>query len=153
MKINSQLIKDYEQLQQTTNLQEAYQEFIKLFHSLHIHLSKAFPDYAFAGNIVENGMDYSYFHFTNEHYKKLGLKFVVTYLHKEGKFNIWLSGYNRKIQEDFTRELRKKDFSYTLTTDPNRTDYILKNEILADRNYERIESEIQDFINHINTLV
>lgn len=58
MDFDVDLLLEYKELLQTTNLKECYQEFIKLFRYIRVALEKSMPEYKFQGNIVENGMDY-----------------------------------------------------------------------------------------------
>lgn len=76
MNFDVDLLSEYKELLQTANLREGYQEFIKLFRYIRVALEKSMPEYKFQGNIIENGMDYSYFLFTNKNLKEKGLKIV-----------------------------------------------------------------------------
>ncbi len=82
MNFDKNLLMTYKKLIQTTELERSYQEFLRLFRFLRVELEKELPDYRFQGNIVENGMDYSYFQFTNDTLKKKGLKIAVTSIHR-----------------------------------------------------------------------
>lgn len=156
--INIKNILEYKKLIQTTNLQQDYQAQTKLFRSIRIALKKEFPKYEFTGNIVENNMDYAYFQFTNELLKSKGLKFVLVFLYKEFRYEIWLSGYNRKIQSDYFNKFENIKLKYILTTDPNRTDYIVRGQIAVDySNVDKIVGDIKlgssKFINDIEKLL
>lgn len=126
MKFNSEYLKTYENIIKTTDLLKGYQEFIKLFRYIKIKLEEALPLFSFCGNIVENGMDYSYFFFTDEELKNKGLKIVVVFVHKDFNFEVWLSGYNRKYQTEFYEKLKDQDLEYDLNHEPTKKDYILR---------------------------
>lgn len=157
MKINSNYINDYKNIIQTTNLQKGYQEFVKFFRYLRTYLEKQMPGYIFTRNIVENNMDYSYFQFTNQSLKAKGLKIVIAFIHQSFTYEVWLSGVNRKVQNEYYNILRNRNvIKYTLTNNPNKTDYILKNQIIKSCNYDNIdlllkemELNIIDFINNL----
>lgn len=140
MNFNKQYLETYKNLLDTTELQRGYQEFIKLFRFLRIELAKELSDFSFAGNIVENAMDYSYFQFTNKYLKAKGIKIVVAFIHKDFCFEIWVSGYNREIQCDYYEKLKNNPLKYCLNDNPSRVDYILKSEI--DKNIELYCSDI-----------
>jgi hypothetical protein len=106
---------------------------------LRTYLQKELPEFSFTGNIVENNMDYSYFQFTNEALKSRALKIVIAFVHGEFTYQIWLSGMNRETQRKHYEELKKKDHPYTLTNNPDKTDYILKAELIGEPNYNDIE--------------
>lgn len=125
MNFDADLLSGYKELLRTTNIVECYQEFIKLFRYVRVVLEKSMPEYKFQGSIVENGMDYSYFLFTNDHLKEKGLKIAVVFVHREFQFKVWLSGFNRKYQSKYYDLLKGKTIPFELTDNPTRNDYIL----------------------------
>ena len=98
MHFDPHLLETYRTLLQTTDLQRAYQEFIRLFRFLRNELERQLPDFHFQGSIAENAMDYAYFSFTNPDLKEKGLKLVVAFVHRNFQLEVWLSGINRKSQ-------------------------------------------------------
>jgi len=123
---NENLLMTYKVLLQTTELEKSYQEFISLFRFVRVELEKEMPDYKFQGSIIENGMDYSYFQFSNEHLKNKGLKIAVVFVHRSFQFEVWVSGYNRKYQNQYYDIIKNKECVFELCNNPNRNDYILK---------------------------
>lgn len=159
MKFNRDLLNEYKTLLQTTDLIEAYQEFIKLFRFLRIELEKTMTEYRFQGNIAENGMDYSYFLFWNEELKSKGLKIAVVFVHRDFRFEVWVSGFNRKYQSKYYDILKDKEIPFELTSSPTKTDYILR--VPADisdisngdyvvEKIKSISDELLIFIKHLN---
>ena len=135
MEIRFEYIQEYESLLKTTHLQRDYQEFVKFFKQLRVSLEQALPDCSFLGVIMENGMDYSYFQFTNDALREQGLKIVIAYVHTTCSLEVWLSGVNRKTQASVFARLQKTGTNYEQTPDPNRFDYILKTKILPARGF------------------
>lgn len=126
MTVNVELLREYKELLQTTNVQKCYQEFVKLFRSIRSELEKCMSEYKFQGSITENGMDYSYFQFTSSDLKEKGLKIAVVFVHANFQFEVWLSGVNRKYQTIYYNQLKERDIPFILTDDPVRRDYILR---------------------------
>lgn len=126
MKFDMDLLLEYKELLQKTNLRECYQEFIKLFRYIRVSLEKSMPEYKFQGNIVENGMDYSYFSFTNHQLKEKGLKIAVIFVHRDFQFEVWLSGFSRKYQSKYYDLLKERNIPFELTDNPAQKDYILR---------------------------
>ena len=123
MTFNSALLNRYRTLLQTTDLQMAYQEFIRFFRYLRTELEKQMPDCKFQGGIVENAMEYAYFSLTNDCLRTEGLKIVVAFVHKTFQLEVWISGVNRKVQCSWKEKLeislaklkeRKKDIEAEL---------------------------------------
>jgi hypothetical protein len=140
---NGECINEYKRLIQTTNLQKGYQEFIKFFRNLRAYLQREMPAFTFTGNIVENNMDYSYFQFSNEDLKSKGLKIVIAFVHADFDFQIWLSGINREIQRKQYEILKATGHPYTLTDNPNKTDYILRTDLIAECNFGNPQESFQ----------
>lgn len=149
MKINSNYINEYKKILQSTNLQKGYQEFIKFFRGFRTYLADNLSEYKFTGNIVENNMDYSYFQFSNDDLQSKGLKFVIAFTHYKFEYEIWLSGMNRKIQINYHSKLSKAKHKYTMSPDPNRFDYILKDKLFDELNYDDCEKLFNTAIKNI----
>jgi len=159
MEIRFEFIREYETMLQTTQLQRDYQEFLRFFRYLRAYLEGELPAYAFAGGVMENGMDYSYFQFTGSGLREQGLKIVVAYVHGTCSLEVWLSGVNRKTQAAVFERLQKTGSDYEQTPDPNRFDYILKAKLLPARGFsggDELFCEIRDnavrFIENVTRL-
>ena len=126
MNFNKEYLATYKTLIQTTELQKGYQEFIKLFRFLRVELEKELAGFQFSGNIQENNMDFAYFQLVSDELKAKGIKIQIVFVHKVFRFEIWASGYNRKIQCDYYEKLKNRVLPYALNDNPNRVDYILK---------------------------
>ena len=116
-------------------------------------------EYKFQGNIVENGMDYSYFLFTSESLKEKGLKIAIVFVHSNFQFEVWLSGYNRNYQLKYYDLLKGKNIPFQLTDNPARKDYILRvvleeNVDISDADLltERIQNISDDLLMFAETL-
>ena len=149
MKINTNYINGYKKILQSTDLQKYYQEFVKFFRGLRTYLADNLSEYKFTGNIVENNMDYSYFQFSNDDLQSKGLKFVIAFTHNTFEYEIWLSGMNRKIQINYHGKLSKAKHKYKMSPDPNRFDYILKEKLFDEVDYDDCEKLFNNAINNI----
>jgi hypothetical protein len=94
-------------------------------------------------------MNYSYFQFTNDKLQSKGLKFVVAFTHNKFEYEIWLSGMNRKIQVEYHGKLSNIKHAYTMSPDPNQFDYILKDKLFNEVNYDNCEKVFDDAKNNI----
>ena len=111
---------------QTTDVQKAYQEFIRLFRFLGNELERQMPDFRFQSSVTENAMDYAYFSFTNPALKEKDLKLVVAFDHKNFRLEVWLSGANRTAQCRWAEQWRTCPPPMELTQEPNRTDFVVR---------------------------
>lgn len=126
MNFDPALLETYRTLLQTTDLQKAYQEFVRLFRYLRNELERQLPDFRFQSGITENAMDYAYFSFTNPALKEKGLKLVVAFEHKNFRLEVWLSGANRTAQCRWAERWRACPSPMELTQDPNHTDFVVR---------------------------
>lgn len=126
------LLACYRNLLQTTQLQKAYQEWLRWFRFLRGELENQMPEFKFQAAVAENGMDYAYFQFASFPLKEKGLKIAVVFLHREFRLEVWLSGVNRKSQVLWEEKLRSTLTSFSLTADPLHTDYILRAPVPVD---------------------
>ena len=160
IKANSKYINEYKKIIQTTDIQLGYKELINSIKHLKSYLQKEMKNFIFSKNIVENNLEYTYFHFTNKELKSHGLKLVLVFTHKEFKFEIFLSGVNRQKQINFFNDIKDKKIKYILSNNPSKTDYVLKYEINDNFNYETLEeisidiySDIKEFTKYILLLL
>ncbi|RHO56120.1 hypothetical protein DW094_05715 [Ruminococcaceae bacterium AM07-15] len=126
MHFDPHLLETYRTLLQTTDLQRAYQEFIRLFRFLRSELERQLPDFRFQSGIAENAMDYAYFSFTNPDLKEKGLKLVVAFVHQNFQLEVWLSGVNRTVQGRWAEHWSTCLLPIELTKDPDHTDFIVR---------------------------
>lgn len=159
MEFNKNYLSEYKKLIETTDLQKGYQEFIKLFRFLRTELKKALPEYDFSGHIVENNMDFAYFQLSDDELIASGLKIQVVFIHKDFRFEVWVSGYNRKIQCAYYEKLKSQTIPYALNNNPNRVDYIIKTPLNENLDLsdgfgvlEEIKVHVLDCVNYIKTV-
>ena len=126
MYFDAALLETYRALLQTTDLQKAYQEFIRLFRFLRNELERQMPDFRFQSSITENAMDYAYFSFTDPALKEKGLKLVIVFDYKNFRLEVWLSGVNRTAQCRWAENWSTCPPPMKLTTDPNHTDFVVR---------------------------
>ena len=81
-------------------IQRAYQGLMKYIMDLRTQLSKKFPDFA-PGNIYHGYMDMTYFPISPESLKSRKLKIAVVFNYDQFRFEVWLAGYNKQIQQKY----------------------------------------------------
>lgn len=144
METNHQLLKMYKNLIQTTQIQECYQYIMKLIHDIYTILKNDLNTFQFSNKVIENNMNFSYFQLTNPQLKKQGLKIQIIFIHQSCQFEVWLSGYNGHIQQQYYQKLNSK-CPFQLCENPQKNDYIVKIPIIKDITID----DTQDVINEI----
>lgn len=156
MSFDQSVFWEYKHILETTTVQQGYQQVIQLIKYISAELEKELPEYTFMGRVVENQMDFSYFQATRESLKESGLKVQVVFIHSTCKFEVWISGYNRKIQSRYYKMLCNSECPFEVCSDPERNDFILKapveKEITTDTP-EAIIAEIKGKVTELETYI
>lgn len=126
MNFDRSLLESYRTLLQTTDLQPAYQEFIRMFRWLRTELERQMPDCRFQGGVCENAMEYAYFSFSPPQLRENGLKLVVAFVHRSFRLEVWLSGMNRAAQCRWARQLPVCPPPMEIAADPARCDWLVR---------------------------
>lgn len=132
MTFDRDLLETYRSLLRDTELQRAYQEFVRFFRWLRGSLEQQLPEFRFQSGIAENAMDYAYFSFTSPELREKGLKLVVAFVHKEFQLEVWLSGVNRQAQCRWADRLPGCEAPMEKTADPAHLDYLVRLPVTAD---------------------
>ncbi|KYG84482.1 hypothetical protein AWW67_05065 [Roseivirga seohaensis] len=79
----------------------AYNELVKFVMKLRAEFSKGLSDkYSFTG-ILHGYMDYTYFYYSNDFLKTKKLKLGLVLNHLEMRFEVWLLGNTKPIQQKY----------------------------------------------------
>jgi len=72
--------------------------------------------------------------------KSKRLKIAIVYLHEQGRFEVWLSGTNRKIQAEYINFMRNKDIGgYKLSQVMPGVDSIIEATMVEDPDFDHPE--------------
>lgn len=154
MHFDPALLETYRTLLQTTDLQRAYQEFIRLFRFLRTELERQMPDFRFQGGITENAMDYAYFSFTDPDLKEKRLKLVVAFQYQRFQLEVWLSGVNRAAQLRWVEHWRDCPPPMELTPDPNHTDFVVRLPVEAElSDGEKLAAAVKETANRLLRII
>jgi len=84
----------------------AYDALVKFVMQVRTNCIKKFTDrYAFSG-MLHGYMDYTYFYYTNEFLKSKKLKLGLVLNHVDMRFEIWLLGNTKTIQQTYWNALK-----------------------------------------------
>ena len=127
-------------------IQKAYQGLMEYFRDFRSHLKNRYPSYSVSSSIYYGYMDMTYFSFFPESIKRRNLKIAIVFVHDTFRFEVWLSGVNRDVQEQFWDLISKLDWNkYHMTTNPRRDDFILDHIMIPDPDF----SDLDSLTNHI----
>ena len=140
-------------------IQKGYKNILDYLLYLQSYLKKKYSEYNFPGSFYHGYLDMSYFAFIPPSLKDKNLKIAMVFNYEAFRFEIWLCGYNKRIQKKYWEHFKnRKTECYIIPATIKGYDSILEDhfpEIVAgglERTAE-IEGRIQRFIKHIeNTL-
>lgn len=82
-------------------VQKAYKGLMEYVMNLRTHFMKKYPDYFVSGSIYYGYMDMTYFSFTPGSLQQQKLKIAIVFIHEAFRFEVWLGGYNRQVQQKY----------------------------------------------------
>lgn len=96
----------YKKLLEKGDIQVAYAELVKYVQKLKIEFSKDLSDTYSVGSVFQGYMDYTYFYLSNDYLKDKKLKLGLVFNHTHVRFEMWLLGQTKDIQEKYWRLLK-----------------------------------------------
>lgn len=142
-------------------IQLAYKGLMEYLSALRNDFSREYPEYEFPGTLYFGYMDMSYFSIVPPSLKPHKLKIAVVFLHQEFRFEVWLSGVNRQVQNDCWQRIKEMGWNrYPLVAKIQGSDAIIEHILVESPNFDEpeqlnqlIESETKDFILKIEDLI
>ena len=142
-------------------IKEAYRGLMDYFNSLRLYFEKKYPDHSVSGSIYYGYMDMTYFSFTPKSLKTRKLKVAIVYLHEAFRFEVWLVGYNKKIQSKYWKLIKDSNWKkYHLPSTTKGVDSIIEFILTDNPNFnklekltDKIESETLNFIKDVENFL
>jgi hypothetical protein len=139
-------------------IQKAYRGIMDYVMQLRTHILNKYPEYS-VGNIYYGYMDMTYFPLFPKSLKSRKLKIAIVFLHDTCRFEVWLSGNNRQIQQKYSELIRNNNWN-KYRMDPNNLDSILENTLEANPDFsgpdtltKKIEISTLSFIKDIEVFL
>ena len=149
-------IKEYKKQLGKGVIQRTYQGLMKYIMDLRTHFSKNFPDFA-PGNIYHGYMDMTYFPVFPKSLKSRKLKIAVVFNYSQFRFEAWLVGYNKQVQQKYWILFQESDWNkYRIPSAIKGVDSIVEYTLVENPDFvdldgltKQIEKGTLDFINDI----
>ena len=100
-------------------IKEAYRGLMEYVMDLRSYFKNKYPDYYVSGSIYQGYMDMTYFAFFPESLKRRKLKIGIVFIHDTATFQVWLIGYNKKVQTKYWKMI--KDSKWNKYRSPSTT--------------------------------
>ena len=156
----NQAVEEYTEQLKLGRIREAYRGIMSFMSGLKAFMERLYPDLTFSA-LYPGYMDMTYFACTPPALKEKGLKIAIVYLHEENRFELWLSGSKRKIQDEYFSLLQTRDTGgYKLSQSKPGVDSILETRLPGKPDFdhagelmERIEREALQFMEITGQLI
>jgi len=149
---------EYKKQMELGHVPKAYSGLMEYMMSLRTHFKTNFEEYT-VGSFYQGYMDMTYFPISTNSLHKKKLKLAIVFDHLKTQFEIWLSGQNRQIQNEYlntTKQLElKKGFVITKNPDSIIESIITENPDFSDLDKltAEIEKAVAKFIKDLTELI
>ncbi|KAA3636759.1 MAG: hypothetical protein DWQ02_07765 [Bacteroidetes bacterium] len=155
----NQHIREYKKQLDIGHIQKAYQGILHYLMDLRLHFQNEHPDFQVTSSINEGRMNMSYFAFSSGFLKKRKLKIVVIFNHNTISFEVWLCGFNKKVQKQYWEIIKVSDWGQYYIPDSIGGNFsILEHKITETPNFDdpdgltkQLEKEILLFLLEIES--
>ena len=131
----------YKKQIQEGDIIEAYRGLIEYIMSLRTHFQKKYPDYIVSGSIYQGYMDMTYFSFFPESLKRNKLKIGIVFNYEFFRFEVWLFGYNKKIQEKYWKLIKESGWDkYRIPPTLKGVDSILEYDLANNPDFSNLDA-------------
>jgi hypothetical protein len=132
VEIFAEYLPEYREQMQKGAVPKAYKGLMEYIMGLRTHFKSQYPQYVVSGSIYYGYMDMTYFSFFPESLKQRNLKVAVVFLHDAFRFEAWLAGYNKQVQNQYWKLLKESGWDqYPLVATTQGADSIVEY-VLAD---------------------
>jgi hypothetical protein len=139
-----QYIKEYRKQLKKGAIQKAYKGLMDYLMELRTHLDHKYPDYSVSGSLYYGYMDMTYFSFQPESIKLRKLKIAVVFIHDAVRFEVWLAGNNKQVQERYWKLFKESHWNkYHLVSTPKGVDSILECVVVDDPDFSDLDALTQ----------
>lgn len=143
------------------SIQRAFLGLMEYMMSLKNHISNKYPDFSTPGSLYNGYMDMTYFSIIPKSLKDTDLKIAVVFLYDAFRFEIWLSGKNKRILAKYWQIISKSNWNKYKIVEPTKgVDSIVEHILVDTPDFsdlealtKQIEQGILKFIQDIESLL
>lgn len=161
MKPFHEYMNEYKKQLRTGFVQKAYRGLMEYMLGLRTFFNNKYPDYFVSGSLYYGYMDMTYFSITPISLKQRKLKIAVVFIHETLRFEVWLGGYNKQVQQKYWKLIKESGWTkYHLVATTKGVDSILEHTIVDDADFsdlaavtKKIETEAMKFIGDVESFL
>ncbi|MGD6934400.1 MAG: DUF7000 family protein [Candidatus Bathyarchaeia archaeon] len=122
-------------------IRTAYTGLMGYLHGLRLFFENKYPDFFVSSSVQQGLMDYSYFYFFPKTLKQRKLKIVLLFVHDSFRFEVWLAGYNKKVQAKIWQQFKDANYSkYTVPLSLSGVDSIVEHVLVENADFSNPEA-------------
>ena len=151
---------EYKKQLQKGVIQKAYRGLMEYIMDLRMNLQHKYPDH-FVSSMYSGYMDMTYFSFTSRTLQERKLKAAIVFIHDAFRFEVWLAGYNKSVQDKYWKLFRESGWDkYRVVPSTKGADSIIEHVLVEDPDFndlealtKRIEKESLRFIGDVEGFI
>lgn len=132
-------MREYRKQLEIGYIQEAYKGLMGYIMDLRVYFKNKYPEYSVSG-IYQGYMDMTYFSFSPESIKSRKLKIAIVLIYETFRFEVWLAGYNKKVQNEYWKLFKEGDWDkYRITPTIKGFDSIIEHTLVDDPDFSELD--------------
>lgn len=133
-------INEYRTQIEKGEIKKAYQGLMEYILGLKTYLNSKYPDYFVSGSVYYGFMDMTYFSFYPKSFKQRNLKVAIVFIHERIRFEVWLAGFNKKVQARYWKLFKESDWNkYRLVSTTKGADSIVEHVLVEDPDFSDLD--------------
>jgi hypothetical protein len=122
-------------------IQKAYKGLMEYIMGLKTHFQSKYPDYFVSGSIYYGYMDMTYFSFFPKAIQDRKLKIAVVFVHETCRFEVWLAGYNKQVQEKYWKLFKESGWNeYQVVPTTEGVDAIVEHVLVENPDFGELDA-------------
>jgi hypothetical protein len=154
-------INEYRKQLEKGAINKAYKGLMEYIMDLRTHFKNKYPDYFVSGSIYYGYMDMTYFSFIPDLLKQRNLKIAIVFIHDTFRFEAWLAGYNKQVQQKYWKLFKESDWTqYPVVPTTNGVDAVIETILVDNPDFsdldaltEQIEGATLKFIEDVESFL
>ena len=134
-------INEYRKQLKKGDIKEAYKGLMKYIMDLRSHFKNKYPGYFVSGSIYYGYMDMTYFSFFPKSLKRRNLKIAIVFIHDTFRFEVWLAGYNKKVQTKYWKVFKESNWNkYHIVSTTKGVDSIIEYILVDNPDFSNLDT-------------
>ncbi|MFO7795520.1 MAG: DUF7000 family protein [Promethearchaeati archaeon] len=120
---------------------EAYRGLMEYLRTLRTYFMNTYREYTISGNLYQGYMDMSYFAIFTPTLKSRKLKIAIVFLYEAFRFDVWLVGVNKTVQEEYWNLFKESNLNkYTIPSNIKGIDSIVEYILVKNPNFRDLDN-------------